>query len=101
MKRAALDLRGLGLRSPRYAEGGGIAAGAVASTNRIPNIFGNTKRGFRPGRSRLLEKRASARFQRRDDWRFASQWRRERAAQGPPRFAGPLFVPASLPTAMW
>ena len=32
MKRAALDLRGLGLRSPRYAEGGGIAAGAVAST---------------------------------------------------------------------
>ena len=44
MKRAALALRGLGLRSPRYAEGGGIAAGAVATANSNPNCFWDRKR---------------------------------------------------------
>ena len=43
MKRAALDLRGLGLRSPRYAEGGGIAAGAVATAKGTLNCFGIEK----------------------------------------------------------
>ena len=44
MKRAALDLRGLGLRSPRYAEGGGIAAGAVATAKGTPKFFRKSKR---------------------------------------------------------